>query len=179
MIPLRSQLIPNHVTKYSLILKHLEKILHEFLFYPTVLLLKCVATVYYTTLCQGNTSLSFLSYHRHDNMSLTLGYCVPVCQVVTLWYRAPEILLGCHYYSTPVDVWSIGCIFAEMVHQRHQRTWQPKPIDIFIRSVSHSWVVALSFLVTQKLTSSSEYSGRKWLWVAVMYLLPLWHIMPN
>ncbi|NXS13413.1 CDK2 kinase, partial [Neodrepanis coruscans] len=35
--------------------------------------------------------------------------------VVTLWYRAPEILLGCRYYSTPVDIWSIGCIFAEMV----------------------------------------------------------------
>lgn len=36
-------------------------------------------------------------------------------QVVTLWYRAPEILLGDQLYSTPVDVWSIGCIFAEMV----------------------------------------------------------------
>mmetsp|Transcript_12080 Transcript_12080/g.21851 ORF Transcript_12080/g.21851 Transcript_12080/m.21851 type:complete len:233 (-) Transcript_12080:1514-2212(-) len=35
--------------------------------------------------------------------------------VVTLWYRAPEILLGAKKYSTPVDVWSIGCIFAEMV----------------------------------------------------------------
>jgi serine/threonine protein kinase len=34
--------------------------------------------------------------------------------VVTLWYRAPEILLGGKQYSTPVDVWSIGCIFAEM-----------------------------------------------------------------
>lgn len=36
-------------------------------------------------------------------------------EVVTLWYRAPEILLGARKYSTPVDVWSIGCIFAEMV----------------------------------------------------------------
>ncbi|KAL3819000.1 hypothetical protein ACJIZ3_004905 [Penstemon smallii] len=39
-------------------------------------------------------------------------------EVVTLWYRAPEILLGSHHYSTPVDVWSVGCIFAEMVNQR-------------------------------------------------------------
>lgn len=39
-------------------------------------------------------------------------------QVVTLWYRAPEILLGAKMYSTPVDVWSIGCIFAEMVNQK-------------------------------------------------------------
>eukprot|EP00741_Cyanophora_paradoxa_P024531 tig00000269_g23685.t1 len=36
-------------------------------------------------------------------------------EVVTLWYRAPEILLGSRHYSTPVDIWSIGCIFAEMV----------------------------------------------------------------
>ncbi len=42
---------------------------------------------------------------------------VPV-QVVTLWYRAPEILLGAKHYSTPVDIWSIGCIFAEMINQR-------------------------------------------------------------
>ena len=36
-------------------------------------------------------------------------------EVVTLWYRAPDVLLGSHKYSTPVDIWSIGCIFAEMV----------------------------------------------------------------
>ena len=39
-------------------------------------------------------------------------------EVVTLWYRAPEILLGSQRYSTPVDIWSIGCIFAEMVTKR-------------------------------------------------------------
>ncbi len=37
---------------------------------------------------------------------------------MTLWYRAPEILLGTKHYSTPVDVWSIGCIFAEMINGR-------------------------------------------------------------
>ncbi|KAG0205023.1 Cyclin-dependent kinase catalytic subunit [Mortierella sp. GBA30] len=36
-------------------------------------------------------------------------------EVITLWYRAPEILMGSRHYSTAVDVWSIGCIFAEMV----------------------------------------------------------------
>jgi cyclin-dependent kinase 2 len=39
-------------------------------------------------------------------------------QVVTLWYRAPEILLGSKHYATPVDIWSVGCIFAEMVNGR-------------------------------------------------------------
>lgn len=39
-------------------------------------------------------------------------------EVVTLWYRAPEILLGAHEYSTPIDIWSIGCIFAEMAQRK-------------------------------------------------------------
>ncbi|CAE7872493.1 CDK2 [Symbiodinium sp. KB8] len=39
-------------------------------------------------------------------------------EVVTLWYRAPEILLGASEYSTPVDVWSVGAIFAEMVNKK-------------------------------------------------------------
>lgn len=40
--------------------------------------------------------------------------CTNCAQVVTLWYRAPEILLGGRQYSTGVDMWSVGCIFAEM-----------------------------------------------------------------
>lgn len=39
-------------------------------------------------------------------------------EVVTLWYRPPEILLGSHYYTTSVDIWSLGCIFAEMILRR-------------------------------------------------------------
>lgn len=39
-------------------------------------------------------------------------------EVVTLWYRAPEILLGTRKYACAVDVWSIGCIFAELVTRR-------------------------------------------------------------
>jgi len=38
-------------------------------------------------------------------------------EVVTLWYRAPEVLLGSRHYSTAIDMWSVGCIFAEMVLQ--------------------------------------------------------------
>jgi len=36
-------------------------------------------------------------------------------EVVTLWYRAPEILLGGKQYSVPVDIWSVGTIIPEMV----------------------------------------------------------------
>jgi serine/threonine protein kinase len=39
-------------------------------------------------------------------------------EVVTLWYRPPEILLGNKLYSTPVDIWAVGCIFAEIVTRR-------------------------------------------------------------
>merc|ERR1719482_2163669 len=35
-------------------------------------------------------------------------------EVVTVWYRPPEILLGSQLYSVPVDIWSIGCVLGEM-----------------------------------------------------------------
>ncbi|KAL2321703.1 hypothetical protein Fmac_026082 [Flemingia macrophylla] len=35
--------------------------------------------------------------------------------VVTLWYRAPELLLGSKEYSTAIDMWSVGCIMAELI----------------------------------------------------------------
>eukprot|EP00268_Persea_americana_P004512 TRINITY_DN1143_c0_g1_i8.p1 TRINITY_DN1143_c0_g1~~TRINITY_DN1143_c0_g1_i8.p1 ORF type:complete len:801 (+),score=194.10 TRINITY_DN1143_c0_g1_i8:811-3213(+) len=35
--------------------------------------------------------------------------------VVTLWYRAPELLLGAKQYSTAIDMWSLGCIMAELL----------------------------------------------------------------
>jgi cyclin-dependent kinase len=38
-------------------------------------------------------------------------------EIVTLWYRAPEVLLGASHYSTPVDIWSVGCIFAELARK--------------------------------------------------------------
>ncbi|KAF4588024.1 Cyclin-dependent kinase catalytic subunit [Pleurotus pulmonarius] len=40
-------------------------------------------------------------------------------EVVTLWYRAPEVLLGSRHYSTAIDMWSVGCIFAEMAMHGH------------------------------------------------------------
>jgi serine/threonine protein kinase len=38
--------------------------------------------------------------------------------VVTRWYRAPELLLDCKTYGSPVDLWSVGCILAEMLHKK-------------------------------------------------------------
>ncbi|KAI8285442.1 Serine/threonine-protein kinase KIN28 [Colletotrichum sp. SAR11_57] len=36
-------------------------------------------------------------------------------QVITRWYRPPELLFGCKHYSGAVDVWSVGCVFAELI----------------------------------------------------------------
>lgn len=36
-------------------------------------------------------------------------------EVVTLWYRPPDVLLGSTEYSTPLDMWGVGCIFVEMI----------------------------------------------------------------
>ncbi|KDO71018.1 hypothetical protein CISIN_1g017909mg [Citrus sinensis] len=38
--------------------------------------------------------------------------------VVTRWYRAPELLLCCDNYGTSIDVWSVGCIFAEILGRK-------------------------------------------------------------
>jgi len=39
-------------------------------------------------------------------------------EVVTLWYRCPEVLLGCKRYACGIDTWSIGTIFAEMINKK-------------------------------------------------------------
>lgn len=38
--------------------------------------------------------------------------------VVTIWYRAPELLLGSKHYTPAIDMWAIGCIFAELLSLR-------------------------------------------------------------
>lgn len=60
--------------------------------------------------------------HTQADFGLARAFGIPMRtythEVVTLWYRAPEILLGAKQYSTPVDVWSVGCIFVEMITQK-------------------------------------------------------------
>mmetsp|Transcript_99781 Transcript_99781/g.149460 ORF Transcript_99781/g.149460 Transcript_99781/m.149460 type:complete len:95 (+) Transcript_99781:478-762(+) len=35
--------------------------------------------------------------------------------VVTRYYRAPEVMLSSHEYNKPLDIWSVGCTFAELI----------------------------------------------------------------
>lgn len=53
------------------------------------------------------------------DFGLARAFGIPIRQftheIITLWYRPPEILLGSRHYSTSVDVWSVACIWAEML----------------------------------------------------------------
>lgn len=40
---------------------------------------------------------------------------------MTLWYRAPEVLLGATHYAPAVDIWSIACIMAELARKARGR----------------------------------------------------------
>lgn len=68
-----------------------------------------------------NLLLDMSGHLKLADFGLARAFSVPLRQytheVVTLWYRAPEILLGSEHYSTPADMWSVGCIFAEMVNR--------------------------------------------------------------
>ena len=39
-------------------------------------------------------------------------------EVVTQYYRAPELLAGCKHYDTDIDMWSVGCVLAELLGRR-------------------------------------------------------------
>ena len=56
------------------------------------------------------------------DFGLARAFSIPIKpytkEVVTLYYRAPELLLKMHEYATPVDIWSVGCIFAELALKR-------------------------------------------------------------
>lgn len=53
------------------------------------------------------------------DFGLARGYCLAIQnlseEVVTVCYRPPDVLLGNTNYSTEIDIWSIGCIFMEMI----------------------------------------------------------------
>nr|KJB25072.1 hypothetical protein B456_004G175700 [Gossypium raimondii] len=62
---------------------------------------------------EGNLKLADFglarSFSNDHNANLTN-------RVITLWYRPPELLLGATKYGPAVDMWSVGCIFAELLH---------------------------------------------------------------
>jgi cyclin-dependent kinase len=79
-------------------------------------------------LCDFGLARAFGIPMRTYTHEVCLSFCpsilffkknIAFLKVVTLWYRAPEVLLGSRHYSTAIDMWSVGCIVAEMVLQGH------------------------------------------------------------
>ncbi|XP_032426083.1 cyclin-dependent kinase 11B isoform X1 [Xiphophorus hellerii] len=70
----------------------------------------------------SNLLLSHKGILKVGDFGLAREYGSPLKQytpvVVTLWYRSPELLLGAKEYSTAVDMWSVGCIFGELLTQK-------------------------------------------------------------
>ena len=64
-------------------------------------------------LIDSNFNVKLADFGLARNFQIPIRPYTPCVQ--TLWYRAPEILLGAKSYSTAIDIWSVGCIFAEMV----------------------------------------------------------------
>lgn len=65
-----------------------------------------------------NLLINKLHQLKLGDFGLARAFGIPVNtfsnEVVTLWYRAPDVLLGSRMYSTSIDIWSAGCIMAEM-----------------------------------------------------------------
>jgi cyclin-dependent kinase 8/11 len=60
----------------------------------------------------GDLGLARLIYEPLQN--LVAGDKV----VVTIWYRAPELLLGAKHYTKAIDIWAVGCVIAELASLR-------------------------------------------------------------
>ncbi|KAK4224685.1 Serine/threonine-protein kinase SSN3 [Podospora fimiseda] len=86
--------------------------------------------------------------------------------VVTIWYRAPELLLGSRHYTPAIDMWAVGCIFAELLSLRpifkgEEAKMDSKKTVPFQRNQMQKIVEIMGLPTKEKwplLTSMPEYS---------------------
>ncbi|XP_078273495.1 cyclin-dependent kinase 14 isoform X1 [Rhinoraja longicauda] len=88
-------------------------------------------------------------------------------EVVTLWYRPPDVLLGSTEYSTCLDMWGVGCIFVEMIQgvaafpgMKDIRDQLERIFLVLGTPTEETWpgVSSLPYLKTDRLT---QYSSKK------------------
>lgn len=97
-------------------------------------IIPCILTLLLLSLYYYSTSLSHNVLHRDlkpqnllinkngelklADFGLARAFGIPVkcysAEVVTLWYRPPDVLFGAKLYTTSIDMWSAGCILAEL-----------------------------------------------------------------
>ncbi|KAG9355831.1 hypothetical protein JZ751_000673, partial [Albula glossodonta] len=74
------------------------------------------------------------------DFGLARAFGIPVrcysAEVVTLWYRPPDVLFGAKLYSTSIDMWSAGCIFAEEQWQTMTKLPDYKPYPMYPATTS-------------------------------------------
>ena len=75
-------------------------------------------------------------------------------EVLTLWYKAPEVLLGSRWYSLPIDVWSIACIIAEMVTKKPLFPGDSE-IDELFKIFKYVCLKCMSFIVYMVIINTS------------------------
>ncbi|KAF1462401.1 Cyclin-dependent-like kinase 5, partial [Pygoscelis antarcticus] len=74
------------------------------------------------------------------DFGLARAFGIPVrcysAEVVTLWYRPPDVLFGAKRYSTSIDMWSAGCIFAELANAGRP-LFPGNDVDDQLKRISH------------------------------------------
>lgn len=99
------------------------KLVGSYLYQITCAILYCHRRrVLHRDLTPQNLLINGAGLIKVADFGLSCNFNIPMRvlthEVVTLWYRSPEILLGSRRYSCPADIWSIGCIFFEMATSR-------------------------------------------------------------
>lgn len=100
-------------------------------------------------------------------LSRELGIYVRTCtsEVVTLWYRSPDVLCGNQHYGKSVDVWSLGCILAELASPEIQPPFSGsdpadtlrKIFELLGSPTPDNWEQAESFENYAKLTAGLKH----------------------
>ena len=82
--------------------------------------------IYISSICMHpyitSSSIRYLRYRKctyihfvHTYKRIDVMWYIHKAYIHTRWYRAPELLFGAMSYSVGVDVWAVGCIFAELI----------------------------------------------------------------
>ncbi|CAM9981096.1 unnamed protein product [Ectocarpus sp. 13 AM-2016] len=112
--PLYVMLMPSHIVCLPCLAALPPSHLHRSVCFVSAIL-SCFAVC---NRCTTDTAAASPSCWCIHPTSCVPAECGVDSQVVTLWYRAPEILLGTQTYAPPVDLWAVGTILVEMVTKR-------------------------------------------------------------